>query len=243
MHTTQRNPSPWELRKLTWKQLLLPLLLFALAMPVWADDKAKDEETLKNANTVLTDMLNGNTVPADVLARANCILILPSVKKFGFGVGGSGGRGPMSCRGGMDFTGKWSAPAMYSLSGASVGLQVGGSATDYILLIMSQKAVDALLAGKIKLGNEATAAAGPSGATAASTTGDADIFTYAKSSGLFAGASLGSATLDPDLNANKRLYGRDISVKEIMDASKVKPTPGGEPLVSLLDAKAGTHKK
>ena len=242
MQTTQPFRFRWVLGTFIWQQVVVSLLFIALAVPAWADDKAKDEETLKNANTVLTDMLNGNTVPADVLARANCILILPSVKKFGLGVGGSGGRGPMSCRGGKDFTGKWSAPAMYSLSGASVGLQVGGSATDYILLIMSQKAVDALLAGKIKLGNEATAAAGPSGATAAST-GNADIFTYAKSSGLFAGASLGSATLEPDLNANKRLYGRDISVKEIMDETKVKPTPSGEPLVSLLDTKAGTHKK
>jgi lipid-binding SYLF domain-containing protein len=131
---------------------------------------------------------------------------------------------------------------MYSLSGASLGAQVGGTATDYVLLIMSQKGVDAMLSGKIKLGNEATAAAGP-GATATSTSGGADILIYAKASGLFAGASLGSATLEPDNNADKRLYGKDVTVKEILVENTVKPTPDGEQFVSLLDSKAGTHKK
>lgn len=243
MQGTESGRSRWEFGKRTWVQIVLALIFLALGVPGWADDKAKDEETLKNASKVLDEMLGGNAVPAEVLARANCVIVLPSVKKFGFGVGGSGGRGPMSCRGGKEFNGKWSAPAMYSLGGASVGLQVGGSATDYVLLIMSQKAVDAMLAGKIKLGNEATAAAGPSGATATSTIGGVDILTYAKASGLFAGASLGSATLEPDKDANKRLYAKDVAAKEILVENAVKPTPGGEQFVSLLDTKAGKHRK
>lgn len=233
----------WKFGKRTWAQIAIAVLFLAVGAPSWGDDKTKDEETLKNASKVLSEMLGGSAVPADVLAHANCIIVLPSVKKFGFGVGGSGGRGPMSCRGGKEFSGKWSTPAMYSLGGASIGLQVGGSATDYILLIMSQKAVDAMLAGKIKLGNEATAAAGPSGATATSTIGGVDILTYAKASGLFAGASLGSATLEPDKDANKRLYAKDVAAKEILVGNAVKPTPGGEQFVSLLDTKAGKHRK
>src|SRR5439155_6830834 len=137
-------------------------------LPVWGADKAKDEETLRNAATVLQGMIEGNGVPQDVLVRADCVIVLPSVKKFGFGIGGSGGRGPMTCRAGKNFTGKWSAPAMYSIGGASFGLQAGGSSTDFVLLIMSQRGVDAMLQGKTKLGRNATAAAGPSGATSVS---------------------------------------------------------------------------
>ena len=227
-----RNFSEGSLRR-----LLIPAILIALIVPSWGADKSKDEETLRNAAKVLGEMLSGNNVPEDVLKDANCVIVLPNVKKFGFGIGGSGGRGPMTCRGGQGFGGKWSAPAMYSVGGASVGFQVGGSATDFVLLIMSQKGVDAILNGKTKLGSDATAAAGPSGVTRTGTMKDTDVLTYARASGLFAGTSLGSATLEPDKDANQRLYDQAVTAKEIVIQNSVKITAGGEALISLLDAK------
>ena len=143
------------------------------------------------------------------------------MKKFGFGIGGTGGRGPMVLHQGKNFSGRWAAPAMYTLGGASFGLQVGGSSTDFVLLIMSQKGVDAVLKGKTKLGNEATAAAGPSGATHAGTVGGTDILTYADASGLFAGTSLGAATLEPDDDASQRLYDKTLTAKEIVVGNAV----------------------
>jgi SH3 domain-containing YSC84-like protein 1 len=242
LHVESHRPRA-TVRKGYWRRLLIPLFLAALVAPAWGDDKSKDEETLKNANKVLTDMLSGTNVPSDVLAQADCIIVLPGVKKVGFGIGGSGGRGPMSCRGGKGFGGKWSAPAMYTIGGASVGLQIGGSSTDYVLLVMSQKGVDAVLQGKTKLGNEATAAAGPSGATHAGTVGGADIYTYAKASGLFAGTSLGGATLSPDKDANKRLYGKELTAKEILLENAATATPAGLELVSALNTKVAEHQK
>ncbi len=215
-------------------------LILGLAAPCLAGDKEKDEETFKNATAVLEGMLTGNTVPADVIAKSQCVLVLPNVKKFGIGIGGSGGRGAMSCRTGKDFSGKWSAPAMYTIGGVSAGLQVGGSSTDYVVLVMSQKGVDAVLKGKMKLGADATAAAGPSGASSAST---ADMYTYGRAKGLFAGVSLGGATLEEDKDANARLYGKAIEARQIVIDNSA-PTPeGGKPLVSLLDSKVGKHAK
>jgi SH3 domain-containing YSC84-like protein 1 len=214
----------------------LGVMLLLIAVPVvWGASKSKDEETLTNAGTVLQAMLSSNAVPADLLRKAECVIVLPGVKKFGFGVGGSGGRGPMLCRTGKNFSGKWSAPAMYTIGGVSAGLQVGGSSTDYVLLVVSQKGVDALLKGKTKLGDEATAAAGPSGATASDI--GSDIVTYGRAKGLFAGVSLGGATLEPDQDANKRLYGKDVTADEIVIKNTV-PTPAaGRPLVTLLNSK------
>jgi lipid-binding SYLF domain-containing protein len=225
-----------------WQAWLVPLLLIVLMVSAWAGDKSKDEETLKNATGVLNEMLSSNSIPSDVLESADCVLILPNVKKFGFGIGGSGGRGPMTCREGSDFNGQWSAPAMYSMGGASLGIQVGGSSTDFVLLIMSQKGVNAIMEGKTKLGSDATAAAGPSGVTRAGTMQGADVLTYAKASGLFAGTSLGSATLEPDNDANKRLYDKQVTAKEIVLQNAVNTTPAGEQLVSLLNAKIARHK-
>jgi lipid-binding SYLF domain-containing protein len=218
--------------KRTLPVLLMSAILMLLALPVWSADKNKDEETLRNAATVLQAMVGSKEVPASVVAKADCIIILPSVKKFAVGIGGTGGRGPMSCREGKNFNGKWSAPAMYSIGGASAGLQIGGTAKDYVLLIMAPSAANKMLDGKVKVGTDATAAAG-SGATAMTST--ADILTYARTSGLFAGVALDGASLDPDSDANKRLYGKEISAREIVTGNAVKPTPGGEALVSLLN--------
>jgi lipid-binding SYLF domain-containing protein len=162
-------------------------------------------------------------------------MVLPNVKKFAVGVGGTGGRGPMSCRSGENFKGKWSPPAMYTIAGASAGLQIGGSSTDYVLLLMAPKAVDAVVKGKSKIGGDMTAAAGPSGSSAS--TGTADVLTYARSKGLFAGVSLDGSTLDPDSGANQRIYDKPTSVHAIVRDNGVQATPAGQSLVTLLDSK------
>ncbi|HEY6293158.1 MAG TPA: lipid-binding SYLF domain-containing protein [Terriglobia bacterium] len=218
--------------------LVVVVLMLLSILPVWGADKTKDEETIGNATTVLQAMVSGKDVPADTLAKADCVMVLPNVKKFGIGIGGSGGRGPMSCRTGDDFSGKWSPPAMYSASGASVGLQIGGSSSDFILLLMDKKAMDAFLKGKSKLGRDATAAAGP-GATAASVGGD--VLTYGRAKGLFAGVSLGDATLTPDDSANQRLYGKTVSARDIVRGDAVQSTTAGQAFVSLLDSHVATH--
>ncbi len=215
---------------------LLASLLLVLTLPAWGADKNKDEETIRNAATVLQAMVGGQDIPASVVAKADCIVILPSVKKFAVGIGGTGGRGPMTCREGANFTGKWSPPAMYSIGGASAGFQVGGTAKDYIILVMAPTAANKLLDGKVKVGSDATAAAG-SGASASTST--ADMLTYSRTSGLFAGVSLDGASLDPDSDANQRLYGKAVSAREIVGGTAVKATPAGQQLVSLLDSKAG----
>jgi len=169
------------------------------------------------------------------LSKADCVLILPGVKKFSVGIGGSGGRGPLLCRGGKNFEGKWSAPAMYSVGGVSAGLQLGGTSSDFVLLLMDRKVVDQVLNGKTKMGADATAAAGP-GATAAGAT-DADILTYGRAKGVFAGVSLGGASVEPDNDANYRLYGKRLTASDIVRGTNVKPPAGGDALVSLLDSK------
>lgn len=217
------------------------VVVLLLILPAFAADKQKDEETLRRANLVLQDMLNSKNIPPDLLSKANCVLILPGVKKFGFGVGGSGGRGPLLCRTGQNFNGKWSAPAMYSVGGASVGLQVGGSSTDFVLLLMNEKVVNQILTGKTKMGTDATAAAGP-GVTAASAS-DADVLTYGRAKGVFAGVSLGGATVEPDNDANYRLYGKTVTATDIVRGTNVKPPADGQALVAALDSKLAKPRK
>ena len=219
-----------------WTRVLLVMmaLIMLSILPAWGGDKTKDEETIGNATNVLQAMLSAKDVPADVLAKADCVMVVPNFKKFGFGIGGSGGRGPMSCRTGDDFRGKWSPPAMYSVGGASVGLQVGGSSSDFVLLLMNKKGVDAIMEKKTKLGKDASVAAGP-GATAASVGGD--VLTYARSKGLFAGVSLGGATVESDNDANQRLYDKAVSAREIVLGKTVHATTAGQAFVSLLNSK------
>jgi len=213
--------------------------MLLLILPAFAADKQKDEDTLRKANLLLQDMLNSKDISPTVLSKADCVLILPGVKKFGFGVGGSGGRGPLLCRSGQNFDGKWSAPAMFTVGGASVGLQVGGSSSDFVLLLMNPKVVNQILNGKTKMGTDATAAAGP-GATAASAS-DADILTYGKAKGVFAGVSLGGATVEPDNDANYRLYEKTLTATDIVRGTDVKPSTEGKSLVTLLDSKIAKH--
>jgi SH3 domain-containing YSC84-like protein 1 len=212
---------------------LVSVCLILLALPLWAGSKDKDEQTLRNAGNVLQQMLSDQNIPSDVIAKADCVLVLPDVKKFGLGIGASGGRGPMVCR---SATGKWSAPAMYSVSGVSAGLQAGGSSSDYVLLIMSDKGKNALLNGKTQLGRDATAAAGPSGASTTTVAGN-DVLTYKRAKGLFAGVSMGGASLAPDNDANQRLYGKPVSAQEIVQGNAVSTPSGAQAMVSLLDSR------
>jgi lipid-binding SYLF domain-containing protein len=216
--------------------VLVTLLTLTCLLPAWGDDKAKDEETLRNAANVLQTMVSEGSVPQSLIENAKCVVVLPDVKKFSLGIGGTGGRGPMSCH---TSAGKWSDPAMYSIGGMSAGFQVGGTSSDIVLLVMTEKGKDALLKGETKMGADATAAAGP-GATEKGTP-DSDILTYARSGGLFAGVSLGGASLNPDKDANKRLYGETISATNIVAGQAGMP-PSGEAFVTALDKTAATTK-
>src|SRR5258708_26792306 len=170
---------------------LLTSIMLLMILPLFAGDKEKDEDTLRQANLVLQGFLNSNNISLTSLSKANCVLILPNVKKFGFGIGGSGGRGPLLCRSGQHFDGKWSTPAMYSVGGMSAGLQVGGSSTDFVLLLMTPKVVNQILNGNTKMGTDATAAAGP-GAPAARAAGGGSP-THGGAAGLVAWGSFAGA--------------------------------------------------
>ena len=235
--TSERNTT----NALVWYLTSIVVVVRLLTVPAFAADKDKDEETLRHANIVLQDMLNSKEISPEVLSKADCVLTLPGVKKFGLGVGGMGGRGPVLCRSGKNFEGEWSAPAMLSVGGVSVGLQVGGTSSDFVLLLMNEKVVNQVLNGKTKMGTDATAAAGP-GATAASAS-DADILTYGRAKGVFAGVSLGGATVEPDNDANYRLYGRTVTATDIVRGTDVKPTADGQALVTILDSKLTKHGK
>jgi SH3 domain-containing YSC84-like protein 1 len=218
--------------------LVMMVLMMLSILPAWGADKTKDEETISNGTSVLTAMLSAKEVPADTVAKADCIVVIPNYKKGGLVVGVAGGRGPMSCRTGSNFEGKWSPPAMYTVSSISAGLQIGGTSSDFVILLMDKKAVDAFMQQKTKLGRDASVAAGP-GASAASAGGD--VLTYARTSGLFAGLSLSGATLEPDNKANERLYDKPYSAKDIIFAGTIQPTPAGQAFMALLDSKIATH--
>ena len=168
----------------------------------------------------MKEILNApDSIPQSVLDKADCIVVLPSVVKFALGIGGSYGRGAMTCRGGKDFQGKWGAPTMMALEGGSVGLQLGGEATDFVLLLMNSRSASSILSSKVKLGGDASAAAGPVGRTASAETDvamQAEILTYSRARGLFGGVSLAGSTLRPNNDANKHLYRREMPAKDIV---------------------------
>src|SRR5271170_4356908 len=201
-------------------------LVAALALPVVAQDKESDR--VENAGKVLKEILNApDSIPQSVLDKADCIVILPSVLKFAIGFGGSYGRGVMTCRGGKSFHGVWSAPSMMALEGGSAGLQLGGTATDFVLLLMSPRSATSILSSKVKIGGDASAAAGPVGRSASAETDvtlRAEILSYSRSRGLFAGISLEGSTLRPDNNGNKNLYGKEASARSIV-LDKAVPVP------------------
>jgi SH3 domain-containing YSC84-like protein 1 len=206
----------------------------------------REEERVEDTGQVMKEILNiPDNIPQDLLDKAECVVILPSVKKGAFGVGGSYGRGVMVCRSGAHYGGPWGAPALYALEGVSIGLQLGGQATDFVLLVMNPKGARSLLSSKVKLGADASAAAGPKGRTAEGATDivmDAEILSYSRNKGLFAGISLEGFTLRSDGSANEKLYGRKLSAKEIIVERKVGVPACARELVSLLNTKSPTDK-
>jgi lipid-binding SYLF domain-containing protein len=206
-----------------------------------ASDKDKDikeENRLENAGTVIDEILNvPDNIPQDLINKARCVVVLPSVVKAAFIVGGSYGHGVMICRTGEHFRGPWGAPAMYALEGGSVGLQIGGQATDFVILVMNDRGAQSLLHSKVKLGADAAIAAGPKGRDAQADTDAylrAEMLSYSRSRGVFAGVSLEGSTLRPDNDANRKLYGRDASAAEIITESKFHAPEAAHKLISRL---------
>jgi lipid-binding SYLF domain-containing protein len=223
------------------KTLAALFLVFSLLLPALAAENEKEEDRVKNSGEVLKEILNiPDDIPQDLLDKAECLIILPSVKKGAFGIGGSYGRGVMICRSGEHYTRPWGPPAMYALEGINIGFQLGGQATDFVLLVMNPKGARSLLGSKVKLGADASAAAGPKGRTAEGATDvvmSAEILSYSRSKGLFAGVSLEGSTLRSDGSANEKLYGQKLSAKEIIRENKVKIPPSAQELVALLNKK------
>jgi lipid-binding SYLF domain-containing protein len=219
--------------------------LFAVfSLPAYGQNK--EEERVENAGKVMQEILNApDSIPQSVLDKADCVVVLPSVLKAAFIIGGSYGRGVMTCRGGKDFRGKWGAPTMMALEGGSAGLQIGGEASDFVLLLMNSRSATGILASKFKLGGDASVAAGPVGRNASAETDAtmrAEILSYSRSRGAFAGVSLEGSTLRPDNDANKDLYGKKIEAKEIVLDGTVKAPPSASVLLSTLDKASPVNK-
>jgi lipid-binding SYLF domain-containing protein len=199
--------------------LLLGLLSLCASAPARADNKETYENRLQNAGEVMKEILNiPDDIPQSLIDKADCVIVIPSVIKFAFGIGGSYGRGAMTCRSGNNFQGPWGAPTMMALEGGSFGFQLGGQATDFVLLVMNESGANSILSSKVKLGADASAAAGPKGRTAGADTDiamRAEILTYSRSRGLFAGISLNGSTLRPDNDGNAKLYGRKLTAQDI----------------------------
>jgi lipid-binding SYLF domain-containing protein len=220
--------------------LFLALCLFVPA--AFAQNDEKEEERVQDAGQVMKEILDiPDDIPQDLLDKAECVVVLPSVKKGAFGVGASYGRGVMICRSGEHYTGPWGPPALYALEGVSIGFQLGGQATDFVLLVMNPKGARSLLSSKVKLGADASAAAGPKGRTAegaADVVMEAEILSYSRNKGLFAGVSLEGSTLRSDGNANEKLYGQKVTAKDIIVDHKVAIPVCAKELVSVLDTKS-----
>ena len=195
--------------------------IFLVAYPFTTSSaQRRENERLENAGAVLEEILNvPDDIPSDLLDKAECVIVVPSVVKFAIGFGGSYGRGAMTCRSGANFTGPWSAPALIAVEGGSFGLQLGGQSTDFILLVMNPRGATSILRSKVKLGADAAAAAGPKGRNAQASTDAAlraEILTYSRNRGLFAGVSLEGSSLRQDKGANERVYGRKVSATRIL---------------------------
>jgi lipid-binding SYLF domain-containing protein len=202
----------------------------------------KEQKRLNNCGTVMQEILDiPDNLPEQVLQKAECVIVFPHEMKVAFGMGKEYGRGAMVCRTGKNFRGPWGAPAMFALEGDSIGMQIGGEATDLILLVMNPKGVKSILSSKIKLGGDASAAAGPKGRDASANTDawmKAEILSYSRSKGLFAGISLEGSTLRQDHKANERIYSRKITAREILLAHKVRIPASGRHLVQVLQSHA-----
>jgi lipid-binding SYLF domain-containing protein len=222
------------------------LAVTLLAQAASASDNTKDDERLRNSGAVLKEILDvPDSIPQDLLDKADCVVVFPSVLKAAFIVGGSYGRGAMSCRKGENFRGSWGAPTMMALEGGSFGFQIGGQATDFVLLVMNESGARGILASKVKLGGDASVAAGPVGRNASVETDAslrAEILSYSRARGLFAGVSLEGSTIRPDNGDNRRVYGKEVSARDIVLTGAVPAPPAAGELISTLDAKTPQHK-
>jgi lipid-binding SYLF domain-containing protein len=225
------------------KRIISSLMALALiALPLSGEEDKKETGRLENCGTVMKEIMDiPDDIPQDLIDKAECVIIYPSVLKAAFVVGGSYGRGAMTCRTGEHYTGPWSAPSMMALEGGSVGLQIGGQATDFVLLVMNPRGARAILKSKVKLGGDASVAAGPKGRTASAesdVTLRAEVLSYSRSRGLFAGISLEGSTVRPDDDANERVYGQNVSAEAIIFKGAVAVPPAAQKLVAFLNRKS-----
>jgi lipid-binding SYLF domain-containing protein len=225
----------------SWILLVLAILIASAA---WSGEK--EQQRLKQCGEVVTEILDvPDEIPQELLDKAECVIVFPSVKKFALGIGGSYGRGAMICRSGANYTGPWGPPAMYALEGGNIGFQLGGQATDFVLLVMNPKGAKSVLGSKVKLGADASAAAGPKGRAASAATDvvmKAEILSYSRSRGLFAGVSLEGSTLRSDGGANENLYGKKLSARDIIIERAVQTPPAGQALAAVLNKKSPQNR-
>jgi lipid-binding SYLF domain-containing protein len=225
--------------------ITIALLMLAFSTPA-ADKEEKDEDRVKDAGRVLSEILNvPDDIPQDLLDKAACVVVFPSVLKAAFIVGASYGRGVMTCRTGPDFNGHWGAPTMMALEGGSFGLQIGGEATDFVLLVMNERGANGILSSKVKLGGDASVAAGPVGRTASAesdVTLRAEILSYSRARGAFAGVSLEGSTIRPDNDANHRIYGEKLSAKDIVLRHETPAPPAAAQLIETLNGRTPRHR-
>ena len=230
----------------TYLLSMLLVVLPILSSSASAADQEKDEDRLTNSGTVLKEILDvPDDIPHDLLDKADCVVVFPSVLKAAFIVGGSYGRGAMSCRRGESFRGSWGAPTMMALEGGSFGLQIGGEATDFVLLVMNDRGASGILASKVKLGADASVAAGPVGRTASAETDAtlrADILSYSRARGAFVGVSLEGSTIRPDNGANRKIYGEEIPARQIVLTRKVAIPPAARMMIATLNSRTPKHK-
>jgi len=222
--------------------LITTILCLIIPTVVSAEDSEHEQERVKESGNVMKELLDSpNGVPISILNKSECVIVLPSVKKAGFLVAGQYGRGVMTCRGGENLDGPWSAPTMMQSSGGSFGLQAGGQATDFVVLVMNDKGARALLKGKAKLGADASVAAGPVGRDAEASTNaamSAEMLSYSRAQGVFAGVSLSGTSLGPDGGANEKIYGKKVSATEIVDGKAGPPPDSAQKLLAVLTEKS-----
>jgi lipid-binding SYLF domain-containing protein len=216
----------------------ISLTICIMLVGVMAYAANKEQERLENCGTVMQEIMNlPDNIPQEVMEKAECVIVFPSVLKAAFVVGGTYGRGAMVCRTGHEFRGPWGSPAMYALEGGSIGFQIGGEATDLVLLVMNHRGADSILNSKVKLGGDASIAAGPVGRDASATTDAfmrAEVLSYSRSRGLFVGISLEGTTLRPDDDATADVYGQKLTAREIVLGNKISVPDSGRHLVSVL---------
>ncbi len=225
------------------KRMISSLMALALlALPLLASGDKKETDRLENCGMVIKEVMDiPDNIPEDLINKAECIIVFPSVLKAAFVVGGSYGRGAMTCRTGEHFTGPWSAPTMMALEGGSVGFQLGGQATDFVLLVMNPRGARSILSSKVKLGADASAAAGPKGRTANASTDvtmRAEVLSYSRARGLFAGLSLEGSTVRPDNDANQRIYGKQVEAESIVFKGAAAVPPAAQKMIAYLNQKS-----